>query len=135
MCTYQSHCIIIIAPAISDVGQAITSTLEQNEASYIQLDLPEDGMTFRLDVSQGSVVMYGSNKIQNPNEAFYDFKLSNNQPELFVTGKTFFSSITKRQVLTNNTDDITIYISIEGQECIQQLYSKHHYWRHNRTNY
>ena len=106
---------IIIAPAISAIGQAITSTLEQNEASYIQLGLPVDGMTFRLDVSQGSVVMYGSNKIQNPNEAFYDFKLSNNQPEIFVTDKTFFSSITKRQILTNNTDDITIYITIEGQ--------------------
>ena len=114
MCTYQSHdC--YIAPAISDVGQAITRTLEQNEASYIQLDLPVDGMTLRLNVSQGSVVMYGSNKIQNPNEAFYDFKLSNNQPKIFVTGKTFFPSITKRQISTNNTDDITIYISIEGQ--------------------
>ena len=70
-------------------------------------------MTLNLDVSEGSIVMYGSNKIQNPNEAFYDFKLTNSQPEIFISDKTFSSPITKREI--TNVTDITIYISIQGQ--------------------
>ena len=72
-------------------------------------------MTFSLDVSQGSVVMFGSNKIQNPNEAFYDFMLSDSQSEMFVNKETFdqsTSSVTKREI--SNITDITIYISIQG---------------------
>ena len=53
----------LLAPAISDVGQVITNILQQNEVTFLQLDLPDEGMTFSLDVSQGSVVTYGSNKI------------------------------------------------------------------------
>ena len=102
----------LLAPVISDVGQVITNILQQNEVTFLQLDLPDEGMTFSLDVSQGSVVMYGSNKIQNPNEAFYDFKLSNSRPELFVNQDTF-GRISKRE--TSNITDITIYISIQGQ--------------------
>ena len=108
------HC---IAPAITTPGQVIATTIQQNEATFLQVALPEEGMTFSLDVSQGSVVMFGSNKIQNPNEAFHDFMLSDNQPELFVNEETFSSSsITKRQIMNNTDDtDTTIYISIQGK--------------------
>ena len=113
MCIMLITCNTITAPAISAIGQAITNTLEQNEASYFQLGLPEDGMTFSLDVSQGSVVMYGSNKLQNPNEAFYDFQLSSSQREIFISYATFSSPITKRQI--TNFTNITVYVSIQGQ--------------------
>ena len=64
--------------------------------------------------------MYGSNKIQNPNEAFYDFMLSDSQPEIFVNDGTFSSSIKKREI-TNITDDITIYITIQGQSAFNNF--------------
>lgn len=32
-------------------------------------------MTLALEVQEGSVVLYASNKISNPNAAFYDYRL------------------------------------------------------------
>ena len=103
------------APAVSEVGQAITSTLEQNEVTFVQLSLPNDGLTISIDVTVGAIVSYGSNKIQNPNEAFYDFKLSNSRPEIFVTTDTFDS------VKIVNFTNIMIYISIQGQSASNQF--------------
>ena len=100
------------APAISDIGQAITNTLQQNEVTFIQVALPDGGMTLSIDVTVGVVVTYGSNKIQNPNEAFYDFKLSNSRPEIFVTTDTFGIA---------NFTNITIYISIQGQSASNEF--------------
>ena len=72
-------------------------------------------MTISLDVTQGSVLVYGSNKIQNPNGAFHDFMLFDSQRKIFVNKETFSSSsITKRQI-KNSIVDITIYISIQGR--------------------
>ena len=79
-------------------------------------------MTLKMDITSGSVVMYGSNKIQNPNEAFHDFQLTSNRREIFIhTG--FFqhssSPISKRQA--PNITDITVYVSIEGQSAVNNF--------------
>lgn len=103
------------APVLSDIGQPISQTLQQNQISYFKTSLPELGMTIRLDVNEGSVVLFGSNKIQTPNEAFYDFMLSTNKQDIFVTEDTFGNtpSKTKRQI--TKFANITVYISIQGQ--------------------
>ena len=111
---------LVTAPAISEIGQPISNTLQQNEVTFLQVSLPQEGTTLRLDVSQGSVVMYGSSKIQNPNEAFYDFKLSNSIPELYVNQETFGQRITKRAETPDDTD-ITIYITIQGQSVLNDF--------------
>lgn len=63
-------------------------------------------MTLSLDVDEGSIVMYGSDEIQTPNEALHDFMLSEDMPEIFLTS----------DILENNTfsNNITVYTSIEG---------------------
>ena len=112
---YNSNYLLLpclTAPAVSDVGQAITNTLQRNEVTFIQVTLPDWGMTLSIDVTVGVVVTYGSNKIQNPNEAFYDFKLSNSKPEIFVTTDTFGIA---------NFTNITVYISIQGQSASNEI--------------
>ena len=115
----MNACLLVTAPAISDVGQNITNTLQPDQVSFLQFTLPTAGMTFHLDVSRGSVVVYGSNKIENPNAAFYDFMMSNNQPEVFVTKETFDRSsspmVTNTNGTTTNLTNILVYISIRGQ--------------------
>ena len=108
------------APAISNVGQIVTNTLQPDQVSFLQFTLPTVGMTLHLNVSIGFVVIFGSNKIENPNAAFYDFMMSNNQPEVFVTRETFGHSGSPMVTNTNGTTtnpltNITVYISIHGQ--------------------
>ena len=71
------------------------------------------GITINLDVSDGSVVIYGSDKTQTPNEAFYDFKLTRNQPALFVSFNRSSNSIVVRRQTTNATDTM-VNLAIQG---------------------
>lgn len=70
----------------------------------------------------GLVVLYASNKIQNPNEAFYDWRLeTRTSADVYISPDDLeeSSSLTKRQVLQSlNT---TIFISIEGQSGINNF--------------
>ena len=59
----------------ADVGESINGTLEQGEQARFQLDIPEVGLTIRLSIETGHVVVYASTKIPNPNAAYYDWKL------------------------------------------------------------
>ena len=107
------------APAISDAGQVISSQLGQGQVSFFQFSLPKEGMTFKIDITSGSVVIYGSNKIHNPNEAFHDFQLSSSRREIFIYTAYFqhsSSPISSRQA--PNITNITVFVSIEGQNAV-----------------
>ena len=114
----------LIASAVSDPGQQIMGILTQGEVTFLQMTLPEDGLTITIDVDEGSVVMYGSDKIQQPNEALHDFKLTNDKPEIYLTKETFIkntnTTVSKREATTDSTG-INIYISIEGESMINNF--------------
>lgn len=113
---------MFVASAIGDVAQAFMGTLQQNQVAFFQFTLPEEGLTLRLEVQTGLVVLYASNKIQNPNEAFYDWRLeTRTSADVYISPDDLeeSSSLTKRQVLQSlNT---TIFISIEGQSGINNF--------------
>ena len=61
----------------------------------------------------GLIVLFASNKIRTPNEAFYDWRLETRSSADIYISLEGISSIGKRQVLQSvNT---TIFVSIEGQ--------------------
>ena len=103
------------APAISNVGQIVTNTLQLDQVFFLQFTLPTVGMTLHLNVSIGFVVIFGSNKIENPNAAFHDFMISNNNPVVFVTKQTFVRSGSPMVTNTNGTTNLIVYLSIQGQ--------------------
>ena len=114
----------MIAPAISDPGQPITGSITQGEVTFLQISLPDDGLTITIDVNEGSIVMYGSDKIKQPNEAVHDFKLTNEKPEIYLTEETFgknTSTIVSKRETTTDSTGITIYISIEGQSMVNNF--------------
>ena len=86
--------------------------------SLFQFALPVNGMTLVLNIGLGSIVMYGSNRIQDPNEAFHDFMLTNSTPKIFIDSGSFQSSssqISEQQVPPGFTN-ITVFVSIEGRD-------------------
>ena len=113
------HCLLFfcfIASAIGEIAEPFISTLEQNQVAFFQFVLPEEGLTLRLEVHIGLVVLFASNKIQNPNEAFYDWKLeTSSSADVYIS----LEGITKQQVLQfTNT---TIFISIKGQSGVNNF--------------
>ena len=53
----------------------ISDTVENGEIKYFTYPFPDEGLTIKLDVDEGSAVLYASDIIQTPNEALYDWKI------------------------------------------------------------
>ena len=105
-----------IASAIGEIAEPFISTLEQNQVAFFQFILPEDGLTLRLEVRIGLVVLFASNKIQNPNEAFYDWKLeTSSSADVYIS----LEGITKQQI--QQFVNTTIFISIRGQSGVNNF--------------
>ena len=93
--------------------------MQQNEVLRLQIALPDEGMTLKLNVTKGSVVFLGSDKIENPNEAFYNFRLSNDQPELYISRNTLTSvQNMKRRGIGKH---IILYFLAQGERIINQF--------------
>ena len=102
---------LILASAIGEVGQPFISTLEQNQTAFFQYTLPEEGLTLRLEVETGLIVCFVSNRIENPNEALYDFRVE--------TSRISDVYISLDNLQENSST--TIYISCEGRSGINNF--------------
>ena len=121
-----THTHVPTVPAPVEIGQTIESLLDEGELSFFQFSLPAQGMTFQLQVQQGRVVMYASNKIRNPSAALYDVRL-----ETYSTASVYLdpsdfegdapdSSSRKRQATAMFTNT-TIFVSVEGLDNINSF--------------
>ena len=59
----------------ADTDEEMNGTLDQNETVRYHYQIPVAGITLRVCISVGHVVVYGSFSVPNPNSAFYDFVL------------------------------------------------------------
>ncbi len=110
-------------PAFIDISEEIEGILSQGDSSFFNFQLPVAGMTLRLEAQSGHTVMYVSDKIQNPNSAFHDYRYDSreNRGGLFVSQDMLEDGRRRRAVdeLTmsgSNFTNITLYVTVQGQE-------------------
>ena len=108
------------------VEATIEGFLGGGEVSFFQYQLPTQGMTVHLDVQEGSVVLYASSTIQNPNEALYDYRLeTDSSADVFLDPVTLEGRpqvvANKRRQVGDSFTNTTVYISIEGEEDINSF--------------
>ena len=94
--------------------------------SYLEYTVPEGGMTLTLLRQEGTVSLFASNKIQNPNSAFYDYHI-NGEGQVFVDLEDLPGERERRQagndaeggviigdsVITLREGDL-LFVSLEG---------------------
>lgn len=104
---------------VEDMVEVSTQLL--GRVSYFQYELPEEGMTLRLNVAAGRVVLYASTRIPNPNSALYDIRIETDSTEdVFVRPEDLLRSggVGRRKRLEGghggNSTGTMIYVSIEG---------------------
>ena len=100
-----------VAPAIGEKGVPFISTLNQNQAAFFQYTLPDEGLTLTLEVETGLIVCFASNRVQNPNEALYDFR---------IEASSFADVFISQDNLEANSST-TIFISCEGQNGVNSF--------------
>ena len=113
---------ITVASVIALVGQEFNGTLEDGEVAYFEYDLPEDGLTLKVEVVEGYVVIYVSTQVSSPNEALNDFKLVTNKTvDVFVPPRSPSSERNRRQSGSSLNATTKVYISIEGHSPLNRF--------------
>ncbi len=124
MYIYYCHTV----PAFIPIEQPIESNIDAGEFIFFQFQVPLDGMTFQLQQQRGSVTLYGSFDIQNPNSAFHSFRIESSG-DMFVSlgdgnqspsadgqpSKRMVKRLAEDGSLREFSDRI-LFVSIEGQQ-------------------
>ena len=113
------------------VGELQEGTLERGGSVRISLQAPaEKGITVRLCVHRGRVVLYASKTIPNPSAALHEWVDIVTAPEnqhsimchtsFYDLNKPDLNAATRGKRQTKETT-VTLYISIEGQENLNEF--------------
>ena len=116
---------ITVVNLIALVGQEFRGTLEVGEVAYFVYDLPEEGFTVKVEVTEGYVVIYVSTQVSNPNEALHDFKLvTNTTASVFVPPPSSSTDRERWQLAPDSpaNDTAKVYISVEGHSTMMNLF-------------
>ena len=98
-----------------------TGSLEEGEQIRWQLEVPETGAHFSIEVGQGEVVFYASIEITAPNEAFHQWTLQTSSLETVFINPVSQSEqgskhLVGQQTSVNNTNKttVTVYTTFLG---------------------
>ena len=115
-----------VVPAAVRIAEDIkVSTQLLGAVSYFKYDLPEEGITIRLNVTKGQVVLYASTRITTPNSAFYDIRLeTDSSVDVFINPEDLLMShgpvsVGRRKRCVEGEGDNSctsrfLYVSVEG---------------------
>lgn len=57
------------------ITSAVTDTLDMEEFEYYQFPFPTEGITLKLEVQRGYIVCYASDRVRNPDESDYEWRI------------------------------------------------------------
>ena len=98
---------ITTASAAVETNETVDTSVGEGEKTYIQIPYdPDEGVTIKVNVTNGRVVVYASDQTTTPNEAFYDWMIeSDGYSDIFLDPDD-----------VNRTVGDTVYVAIEGED-------------------
>ena len=115
-----------------EVGELEEGTLEKGSSVRISFEAPaEEGITVRFCVLRGKIALYASTSIPNPSVALHEWVdiITAEENQHSITCHTSFYDLNlpdlnqanRRKRETEETIIVTLYISIEGQENLNEF--------------
>ena len=114
---------IITAPAIVSVSELLATTLVMGKSRLLQYPFSDEGITLKIGIKYGQVLVRGSFTIQNPTSLTADFSLTSTTSgiDYFISPDLYQSSTgglqtSRRRRQTGLPSNITanVYLSIKG---------------------
>ena len=93
-----------------------SGTLGQGGQARWEYPVPESGLTFKIDVTQGRVVFYASSDTTAPNEAIYQWKIEVSFGSRTIKILPMVPSDDVTRSSTANQTMVPIYTAIVGLE-------------------
>lgn len=86
--------IFLIAPTVISTNEEITGTIARSEKRLLESEFPNNGLTLKIDIQVGDLVVYGSFTIRNPTPLTADFSVTHDEKEIdyFVSPELYRSS-------------------------------------------
>ncbi len=101
---------VFVLPTVAaevSIATTVTDTLESGGIKYFEYPFPDEGLTLKVDVDEGSAVLYASDIIQTPSEALYDWKVeTDGYQDVFLDPADL-----DRPVMGDS-----VYVSVQGLE-------------------
>ena len=108
------------APAIFEISQELQTTIGRDQATNLEYNFPPEGLTIKIEISVGELVLYGSFTIPSPSSLTADFEFrSTSEIDYFVSPELYYESIINydgenRRRLSSG--DASVFVTLVGQE-------------------
>ena len=117
--------IIITAPSILEIGKDIVSVVAKGVSRLLRYAFSKTlGMTIKIGIRLGDVLVRGSFSVQNPTELTQDFVAMSSKgvidyfvsPEAYENSTAIRTTDGQRQTMPNNVtiDELTLYLAVIG---------------------
>ena len=109
---YAAFCLLpcvyyYTASAAVEINETVDTSVGKGEQTYIEIPYdPDEGVTIKVNVTNGTVVVYASDQTTTPNEAFYDWMVETDG----------YSDVFLDPDDVNRTVGDTVYVAIEGED-------------------
>ena len=113
------------APGIVSISEPLEASLGMSKFRLLQYPFPDEGITFKINIILGQVLVQGSFTIRNPTSLTADFSFTstNNSINFFISPDLYYSSILigglqtshqRRQTGSPSNTTANVYLFIEG---------------------
>ena len=111
------------APAIVSISEPLEASLGMSKFRLLQYPFPDEGITLKINIILGRVLVQGSFTIRNPTSLTADFSFTstNNSINFFISPDLYYSSIgglqtshQRHQTGSPSNTTANVYLSIEG---------------------
>ena len=100
-------CSHFIASAEIEINETVNTAVGEGETTFIEIPYDSDeGVTIKVNVTNGTVTVYASDQTTTPNEAFYDWMIETDG----------YSDVYLDPNDVNRTIGDTVYVAIEGED-------------------
>ena len=110
------------APAIFEISEELQTTIGRDQATNLEYDFPPEGLTIKIEISVGELVLYGSFTIRSPSSLTADFEIrSTNEIDYFVSPELYDESVInggENRRRRQASEDTSVFITLIGQENI-----------------
>ena len=110
------------APAIFEISQELQTTISRDQATNLEYNFPPEGLTIKIEISVGELVLYGSFTIRSPSSLTADFEIrSTNEIDYFVSPELYDESVInggENRRRRQASEDTSVFITLIGQEDI-----------------
>ena len=115
------------APALVSINEPLTASLGMGEFRLLQYTFPDEGITLKVYITLGQVLIHGSFAIRYPTPLTADFSITSNTSSIifFISPDLYQSSTSglqtsRRHSQTGSPSNTTanVHLSIEGLQAI-----------------